>query len=191
MVVENSPIIQIVNVVASASLKHGIDIYAACKVLPRSKYDRDKFPGLIFRMKKPKASFLLFSSGNMVSTGAKSEKNVTRAINKIIRMLKKEGIIIRGKPKITIQNIVATGDLRGRIDLPTLYMLSGVRGGNVMYEPEMFPGLIYRMQEPSVVLLIFSSGKTVCTGAKNETDVYQAMDKISQILIKHEVITYV
>jgi len=183
------PDVQIVNVVASGSLEHGIDLRAVNKIFPETEYDPKKFPGLVFRLKKPKTSSLLFSSGKIICTGGRSEKQAASAIRKVIRMLKKQGIVIKGNLTIKIQNIVASLDLGGSISLLDLYMESG-RGGGAMYEPDQFPGLIYRMKEPSVVLLLFSTGKAVCTGAKNEEDVYHATEKISQILEKHNVITY-
>ena len=181
------PTVKIVNVVASGSLEHGIDIRAVNRIFPVTEYDPSKFPGLVFRLKKPKTSSLLFSSGKIICTGGKSERTAASAIQKIVRTLKKQGIVIKGIPTIKIQNIVASLDLGGRISLLDLYVRSG-REGSAMYEPDQFPGLIYRMKEPRVVLLLFSTGKAVCTGAKNEEDVYRATEKIRQILEKHKVI---
>jgi transcription initiation factor TFIID TATA-box-binding protein len=183
------PTVKIVNVVASGSLKHGIDLRAVHGIFPETEYDPKKFPGLVFRLKRPKTSSLLFSSGKIICTGGKSEKTAASAIRKIARMLKKQGIVIKGSPTIKIQNIVASLDLGGSVSLLDLYMKSG-RRGSAMYEPDQFPGLIYRMKGPSVVLLLFSTGKAVCAGAKNEEHVYHATEKISQILEKHNVIAY-
>ena len=104
------------------------------------------------------------------------------AINKVVRELKNNGIIVLGKPEITIQNIVASGNLRGGVDLEMAADLLE----NVMYEPEQFPGLIYRMREPKVVLLIFASGKIVCTGAKTDTMVHEAVSKLWGTLDDYE-----
>jgi transcription initiation factor TFIID TATA-box-binding protein len=183
------PTVQIQNVVASASLKHGIDIQAISEAFPDTEYNPEKFPGLIFRLKRPKTSSLLFRTGKIVCTGGKSEKEAVRAIRKIVRELGKQGIVIKGSPTIEIQNIVASADLGGNIGLLDLYVESG-SGAKVMYEPEQFPGLIYRMRDPKVVLLLFSSGKAVCTGAKNEGDVYRAVEKISQRLQEDDLIAY-
>ena len=183
------PTVQIVNVVASGTLEHGIDIKAVNELFPETEYEPKKFPGLIFRLGRPKTSSLLFTSGKIICTGGKSEKEAQRAIRKVVAMLRKQGIVIKGRPTIKIQNVVASVDLGGGISLLDLYMKAG-RGGSAMYEPEQFPGLIYRMKEPSVVLLLFSTGKAVCTGAKKEEDVYRAAEKIGRILEKHNVITY-
>jgi transcription initiation factor TFIID TATA-box-binding protein len=140
----------------------------------------------VFRLKRPKTATLIFNSGKMVCTGAKSEKEARRAVMKVIKELKKSGIIIISKPELKIQNIVASASLGGMIDLEkSAYTL-----GKTMYEPEQFPGLIYRMDEPKVVILLFASGKLVCTGAKKEQDVYDAVHKLHKILEEQELIFY-
>ncbi|HDO20011.1 MAG: TATA-box-binding protein [archaeon GB-1867-097] len=173
-----NPSVRIENVVASVVLDQYIDLEAITRNIPTVDYNPDQFPGLVFRLNRPKTATLIFSSGKMVCTGAKSEKDVKRAIKKIISTLKSKGIVVVGKPKITIQNIVASANLKAGINLEKAAMLLE----NVMYEPEQFPGLIYRMNEPKVVLLLFSSGKMVCTGAKREEEVYVAVKKINEKL---------
>ena len=105
---------------------------------------------------------------------------------KVIKELKKSGIIIISKPELKIQNIVASASLGGTIDLEK----SAYELGRTMYEPEQFPGLIYRMDEPKVVILLFASGKLVCTGAKREDDVYDAVNKLHQRLEDQKLIYY-
>ncbi len=183
--------VKIQNVVASASLKHELDIMAVFKAFPYAEYKPEVFPGLVFRLRRPKTATLIFASGKMVCTGGKSEGEAEEAIRKIVRKLKREKIVIRGRPEIKIQNVVASARLGGRVDLVTFYVRSGdEKGGGVMYEPEQFPGLIYRMEDPRAVLLVFASGNLVCTGAKNEDDVYRAVEKIRRRLEKHESIIY-
>jgi transcription initiation factor TFIID TATA-box-binding protein len=178
--------ISIENVVASASLDQKIDLLAIMKVFRNVEYRPKQFPGLVFRLKRPKTATLIFGSGKMVCTGAKSEKMAKRAVNKVVRELKNGGIIILGKPKIVIQNIVASANLHGKIDLETAADIME----NVMYEPEQFPGLIYRMSDPKVVMLLFASGKLVCTGAKNEDMVKEAVEKLHEILQDYDLIYY-
>ncbi|MFH1178996.1 MAG: TATA-box-binding protein [Candidatus Bathyarchaeota archaeon] len=178
--------ISIENVVASASLDQKIDLLAIMKVFRNVEYRPKQFPGLVFRLKRPKTATLIFGSGKMVCTGAKSEKMSKRAVNKVVRELKNNGIIILGKPKIVIQNIVASANLHGKIDLETAADIME----NVMYEPEQFPGLIYRMGEPKVVMLLFASGKLVCTGAKHEAMVKEAVEKLHVILKDYDLIYY-
>jgi len=178
--------IRIENVVASASLDQKFDLNAIVKGYPGVEYRPKKFPGLVFRIRKPKTAILIFSTGKMVCTGAKSEKESIKAVKKVIRELKKSGIIIPGKPEIKIVNMVASGNLSGSIELEeATYSL-----GRTMYEPEQFPGLIYRMDEPKVVILLFASGKLVCTGATKEEDVYKAVVKLQKQLEEKELISY-
>jgi transcription initiation factor TFIID TATA-box-binding protein len=178
--------IRIENVVGTGTLNQRIDLNAVVKGNPGVEYRPEQFPGLVFRLKRPKTATLIFNSGKMVCTGAKSEKEVRRAVMKVVKELRKSGIIIIGKPELKIVNIVASASLGGRVDLErSAYSL-----GRTMYEPEQFPGLIYRMDEPKVVILIFASGKLVCTGAKKEDDVHEAITKLHKKLEEDELIYY-
>ena len=178
--------IRIQNVVAAVTLNQRFDLNAIVKEFPGVEYNPKRFPGLVFRLKKPKTAILIFSTGKMVCTGAKSENESKKAVLKVVKELKRGGIIIPGKPEIKVVNIVSSADLLGRIELEAAtYSL-----GKTMYEPEQFPGLIYRMDEPKVVILIFASGKIVCTGATKEEDVYKAVARLRRQLEEKELITY-
>ena len=178
--------IRIENVVSTGTLNQRIDLNAVVKGNPGVEYRPKQFPGLVFRLKRPKTATLIFNSGKMVCTGAKSEKEARRAVMKVVKELKKSGIIIIGKPEIKVVNMVASANLSGRIELEDCaYSL-----GRTMYEPEQFPGLIYRMDEPKVVILLFASGKLVCTGATKEEDVYEAVGKLHKRLEEKELIYY-
>jgi transcription initiation factor TFIID TATA-box-binding protein len=183
---KSKAIIKIENVVASVTLNQKVDLNAVVKSYPGVEYRPEQFPGLVYRLKRPKTATLIFHSGKMVCTGAKSEKESRRAVMKVIKELKKGGIIIISKPELKIQNIVASASLGGLIDLEkAAYTLA-----KTMYEPEQFPGLIYRMDEPKVVILLFASGKLVCTGAKKEQDVFDAVQKLHKILEEQDLIFY-
>ena len=183
------PKIAIQNVVASGSLKHGIDLKAIVKTFPNVEWRPQVFPGLVFRLKRPKTVTLIFNTGKMVCTGAKSERDARRAIRKVVRELKRENIIITGKPEIKIQNIVASIDIGMSIDIEDgIYAVDGL-GGRIMYEPEQFPGAIYRMEDPRCVFLIFSTGKLVCVGTTKEEDVSKAVENIVTILDDAEVLS--
>jgi len=158
-------------------LKQGLDIEAIAKAFPHVEYRPDIFPGLAFRLKRPKTCTLLFRTGRMVCTGAKSEKDAKRAVASVTRQLKKAGIVITGKPEVKIENIVASGSLGKRIDIEELCKQT-IIGRSIMYEPEQFPGAIYRMKSPYVVFLLFTSGEVVCVGAKKEEEVYEATEKL-------------
>jgi len=176
--------VEIQNVVAVAALGQKIDLLSIRKVFVNVKYRPRNFPGLVFRLKQPKTTTLIFGNGKMVCTGAKSEKMARNAVRKVVRELKKEDFIIRRIPKVEIVNMVGTADVGGEVDLEDA---SGILD-NVMYEPEQFPGLIYRMGEPKVVILIFRSGKLVLTGGKSEDQVHEAIEKMVSILIENELI---
>lgn len=171
---EVKPIIKIENIVATVTLDQALDLSAIARSVPNIEYDPEEFPGLIMRLESPRLTALVFNSGKMVVTGAKSTQMLIKGFKKIIRIFVRHGIIIVGKPKIQIQNIVASANLGVEVDLEkAAYLLP-----NTMYEPEQFPGLIHRMDDPKVVLLIFSSGKMVITGAKSEEDVQRAVINI-------------
>lgn len=177
---EAKPTYRIENVVASVTLNQRLNLEKIAERIPNAEYSPDQFPGLVLRINKPKTATLVFSSGKMVCTGAKSEKEVRKAVNAIILLLRSYEIDVRSEPIIEIQNIVASANLKALVDLEkAAYLLE-----NSMYEPEQFPGLIYRMDDPKVVLLIFSSGKVVCTGARKEEEVKEAIDKLYNTLKK-------
>jgi len=183
--------INIENIVASATVKHRMELNAVVKAFPDAEYRPGRFPGLVFRLKKPRTSTLIFGSGKMICTGARSEKEAERALRKLVKVLKEGGILIVGKPEIKIVNVVATVNLGGSVDLLELYESERGMRGKIVYEPEQFPGLIYRMEGPRAVFLIFSSGKLVCTGARREEDVHQAVMELrrkleEKNLIHHE-----
>ena len=170
--------VRIQNVVASGNLGHRIDLDAIVKSFPHVEYNPKRFPGLVFRLKRPKTTTLIFSTGKMTCTGAKSEKLARSAIRKTARQLRENGLILLSKVTIEIVNVVATVDMGRGVDLE----LAEVALDDVMYEPEQFPGLIVRMQEPKVVFLIFVSGKMVCTGGRSESFVNEAVEKMSKML---------
>jgi len=175
---ESKPTINIENIVATVSLDQPLDLYAIERAIPSVEYNPEQFPGLVYRLEEPRVTALIFKSGKMVITGAKSTQQLIEAVKKIVRNLKKHGIMIVGRPKVQIQNIVASANLHICVDLER----AALTLENSMYEPEQFPGLIHKMDEPKVVLLIFSSGKMVITGAKREEEVYEAVARIYEKL---------
>ncbi|RDD54115.1 MAG: TATA-box-binding protein [Candidatus Korarchaeota archaeon NZ13-K] len=174
------PEITIQNVVSSADIRQRLDLHEISKRIKKSRYDPDKFPGLVLKLDEPKAALLLFSSGKFVCTGTKSVEESAHAINAAIEVLQKHGIEVRGRPLIKAENIVASAKLHVKVDIERL----ALELENTLYEPEQFPGLIFRMRDPDVVFLIFASGSLVCTGAKKESDVRRAVYKLREILAR-------
>lgn len=173
-------IIKIENVVASTSLGGNLDLEALALALDGAEYKPRKFPGLIYRLKEPKTAVLLFTSGKVVCTGAKNLEQVKTTISKVVKQIEAAGIVIKVEPEIEVQNIVASGDLGAHINLNAIAISLGL--DKIEYEPEQFPGLVYRLDVPKVVVLLFGSGKLVCTGAKKPEDAEAAVDKITEEL---------
>ncbi len=174
------PKTKIENVVASVVLNQRLDLDEIAATMPNVEFDPEQFPGLVYRLKKPKTATLIFNSGKMVCTGAKSEKEAKRAVHKIVKNIKEAGIEITGKPEIIVQNIVASASLGAELNLE----LAAMKLENTLYEPEQFPGLIYRMRDPKVVILLFGSGKLVITGAKFEPQIDEAALKVMDRLLE-------
>ncbi|MCH9040540.1 MAG: TATA-box-binding protein [Thaumarchaeota archaeon] len=183
---QTKPIIEIVNVVASATIDQKLDLHKIQKKFPNTEYNPEQFPGLVFRLKNPKTATLLFRTGKMVCTGSKSEELAVKAVNIVVKKLRKGGIRIKKDAVVIVQNIVSSINLGGQIHLEQAARTLP----RSMYEPEQFPGLIYRMINPKTVILIFSSGKLVCTGAKTETDVYRSVNQLHALLEEKGLMIY-
>src|SRR5487761_25918 len=168
--------IRIENVVASTSMGSELDLQSIALTLQGAEYNPDQFPGLIYRLDEPKTAILLFASGKAVCTGGKSWKQVDETVRRVAEMIRRGGQKITSHPKIQVQNIVATSNLESEINLNSIAITLGLE--RVEYEPEQFPGLVCRLEKPRVVVLLFGSGKLVCTGARKPSDVEVAVKKI-------------
>src|SRR3990167_5057100 len=162
------------NIVATASLGKPVSLTKLAKTQSNTEYNPEQFPGLVLRVKKPKSAVLVFSSGNLVCTGTKSIAQVKEVINQVIKQLARIGVKITDKPKITVQNIVASGSIDIKLNLNYLALALE----NTEYEPEQFPGLVYKLIEPNATFLLFSNGKLVCTGTKNNKQLEDSMDQL-------------
>jgi len=172
--------IRIVNVVATTSLCKELDLQTLANALEGARYDKERFPGIVYRIREPKAAMLLFHSGKVVCTGAKNLDEVRTAIDQLVKQLGAIGVLVTKKPEVIVQNIVASADLGGVINLSTLAISLGL--DRVEYEPEQFPGLVYRMSDPKVVMLLFGSGKMICVGARKIEAVELAVERITKEL---------
>ncbi len=165
---------EIVNIVVSSDLKHDVPLEKMAATLSNTEYNPEQFPGLVLRIKEPKTSALIFSSGKIVCTGARTMEQVDEAIQKIIKSLEKINIKITIKPEVTIQNMVASGSVGMDLNLNKLT----IKLDNTEYEPEQFPGLVYKLNEAKATFLLFSNGKIVCTGTKSEDEAKAALEKL-------------
>lgn len=173
--------IDLQNVVASTGIKQELDLERVAMDLPGADYDPENFPGIVYRTEEPRAATLLFRSGKMVATGASSVEDVHATLNGVFEDLRNLGIKIGDDSKITVQNMVASADLGQRLNLNASAIGLGLE--NTEYEPEQFPGLVYRVDEPSVVVLLFGSGKMVITGATVSEEVEYAVEVVESELV--------
>jgi transcription initiation factor TFIID TATA-box-binding protein len=148
--------------------------------LPDAQYNPKSFPGLILRIDDPRTTNLLFRSGKMVCTGGKTHDEARSAVARVMGLLRNAGAMIYGSPAVEVQNLVVTANLGQEIDLIAATVSLGLERAE--YEPEVFPGLVYRLEEPRVVMLIFGSGRLVCTGAHTPLDATAAVDKLVEQL---------
>ena len=172
--------IKVQNIVATTSLEKNIPLVKLAETLPNTEYNPEQFPGLVMRIKDPKTSALIFSSGKIVCTGAKSMKKVKESVEQIIQNIEKIKVKITVKPKYTFQNMVASGSIGIDLNLNSL----AVKLSNTEYEPEQFPGLVYKLPGTRATFLLFSNGKIVCTGTRSEKKLNEAVDLLIVELAK-------
>ena len=168
--------LQVQNIVATASLGKPVSLTKLSRSNSNTEYNPEQFPGLVLRVKQPRSAVLVFSSGNLVCTGTKSLQQVKEVIDQVIKQLAKIGVKITDKPKITVQNIVASGS----IDVDLNLNIFALELENTEYEPEQFPGLVYKLDDPTATFLLFSNGKLVCTGTKNRKQLEESMRQLNK-----------
>ena len=178
--------INVQNIVASATFAEKLDLDMIAQSLEETEYEPEQFPGLVYQLSEPKTATLLFTSGKANCTGAKNVEDVRKTVDIIAGKLKKLGVEVYKNPEIIVQNIVATADLEGELNLTET--ATGLGLENVEYEPEQFPGLVYRIKDPKVAMLLFSSGKIVCAGARSKEDISKAVEKLSKELTSLELL---
>ena len=175
--------IHVENIVTSTKISEELDLKRLADHIPDSKYNPEEFPGLILHFELPKTAALLFSNGKAICTGAKNMKDANETMHKIISKLKGAGISVMEKPEIGMQNIVASSDVGKELHLSSISKSLWLE--KVEYKPEEFPGLVYRPGNLGAVLLVFSSGKIVCTGVKSLEDASNVInafkDKLSSL----------
>jgi transcription initiation factor TFIID TATA-box-binding protein len=168
--------IKIENVVASTAIGAKLDLNQVITVFEGAEYNKERFPGVVYRTTSPKTAALIFGSGKIVCTGAKSIADVYTGLTKVFDKIREMGTQITDQPEIKIQNIVASANLGRVLNLNAVAIGLGLE--NIEYEPEQFPGLVYRMATPKVVMLLFGSGKIVITGGKKPEDAEAAVEKV-------------
>ncbi|MCG1004812.1 MULTISPECIES: TATA-box-binding protein [Halobacterium] len=172
--------IQIENVVASSDIGQELALEQLATDLPGAEYNPDDFPGVVYRLDEPKSATLIFHSGKVVCTGANSVDDVHAALEIVFEDLRELGIDVVDDPKIEVQNIVSSANLGQSLNLNAIAIGLGLE--QIEYEPEQFPGLVYRLDEPDVVVLLFGSGKLVITGANESEDAQHALAHVKDRL---------
>ncbi|MCD6456421.1 MAG: TATA-box-binding protein [Methanophagales archaeon] len=175
--------IKVENVVANARIADELDLNYIESRLEDAVFTKKKFPGLVYRTKEPKSAFLIFRSGKVVCTGSKTEEGVRRVMDTLSADLRGIGVEVVEHPEFRVQNIVASANVGRELNLGAIVV--GLELEGMEYEPEVFPGLVYRIAEPKSAILIFSSGRLVITGGKTledcEKSVDVLLDKLRQI----------
>ena len=170
--------IRVNNVVVSVTYEGTkFDLEKLARTIDGTNYDPDLFPGAVYKSEDPHASFLIFTSGKMNCVGARSMRDAELAIRRLTRKLREAGVKVKSEPKVKVQNIVASIDFGRGFDLEEIAM----NFGNAEYEPEVFPGLVFRLDDPKVAVLLFTIGKCVCVGARSRRDIERAAERITKL----------
>jgi transcription initiation factor TFIID TATA-box-binding protein len=172
--------LKIENIVASGVIAESIDLVDFSEKTRNCELNKKRFPGAVYRIADPKIACLIFSSGKIVITGVRNEKGLADGLAIVTKSLKDSGVKPLEKPRIAITNMVCSFNLDRYINLNKLTVTLNVE--NVEYEPEQFPGLVYRIKDPKIVVLIFSSGKIILTGGKTLDDVKKGLDVLEEKL---------
>lgn len=167
--------VTIENVVTSAALETELALDMLNSDLGPAQYNPDQFPGLVYRSRDPQGTALLFRSGKMVCTGVGSVERTEEVLASVLDELSELGIEC-GEVDSTVQNIVGVANLHHLLNLNAIAIGLGLE--NTEYEPEQFPGLVYRVEDADVVLLLFGSGKVVITGGKEVENIYTAVETV-------------
>ncbi len=165
--------IKVQNIVSYTVLGKPISLDKMLQKVEDTEWQPEQFPGLVYKIKDPRASALIFSQGKIVCTGTKSLEDLDKAMKKIVSRIRKAGFKMPTKYKTKVENIVASTKVDGDISLEDI----ATTLENSEYEPEQFPGLVYRISEPRVAFLLFGSGRVICAGAQSEEDIHRALKK--------------
>ncbi len=166
--------IKVHNVVASGTFDKKVPLSRLSVGLQRTEYEPEQFPGLVYRLENPKAAALIFNSGKIVCTGTTSVDQANLAVSNLLKDIQGLDIEVSNINDLTIQNMVASTFFNKELNLNKIaFDLEGTE-----YEPEQFPGLVYRLDDPKVVFLLFKSGKVICTGAKSHEMIHDSVGKL-------------
>ena len=166
--------VKIENIVTSGSLADSVDLELLSRTVQNCKFNKERFPGVVYDMRDPKATALIFSSGRVVLTGFLRHEDIPVAMDHLVKTLRDAGIACIEKPDIRVKNIVCTYNLGNDCNLIRI-LTALMDTERVEYEPETFPGLVCRIADPKLVFLLFSSGKMVITGGTTMEDIRRGL----------------
>ncbi|OQC63327.1 MAG: TATA-box-binding protein 2 [Euryarchaeota archaeon ADurb.Bin009] len=172
--------LKIENIVASGVIADSIDLEKVSNKIKNCELNTKRFPGAVYRIEKPKIASLIFSSGKVVLTGIRNKEDLHAGLDIIMHSLRDAGIDTYDEPQVAVTNIVCSYDMGRYINLNKVVITLNLE--NIEYEPEQFPGLVYRIEDPKIVALLFSSGKIILTGGKNIEDIKRGLDFLEQRL---------
>ena len=173
--------IHLQNIVAFVNLETKLDLHRLVHDLPGyTKYEPERFPALIVKFKDPEVSFRVFQNGKMNATGAKSMADLREGVSKFVDQLESLGIDVAKNPKIKVTNVVATVDLGLDVNFDEI----ALNVENVEYEPETFPGLVYRHYKSNASILVFANGKMVVTGMEQISEAVHIIREFLEKLIQ-------
>jgi transcription initiation factor TFIID TATA-box-binding protein len=174
------PSLKIENIVASGIVADSIDLVEVSRKIPNCELNSKRFPGAVFRLENPRIASLIFSSGKVVLTGIRDNQALKEGVKILVGSLQKAGVATFPEPRVTVTNIVCSYDIGKPINLNRVVITLNLE--NIEYEPEQFPGLVYRITDPKIVALLFSSGKIILTGGKTLEDIHRGLDVLEQRL---------
>ncbi|DAC72186.1 MAG TPA: TATA-box-binding protein [Thermoplasmata archaeon] len=170
--------VQVENIIVSFSVSSSLDLPKLAAILPDAQYNPDDVPALVMLFTNPRSMATLSSSGTVVVTGPKSMDEASDVVKMIVDRLKVVGVKMQETPEITVQNVTGSSDLHQKLKLRSLAKSLQIED----YNPKIFPGLVYKGDDPNTVILLFDSGKIVCNGMRLE-DVTVAIDKMLEKLL--------
>lgn len=167
--------VQIQNIVGTGSLNVEIDVATLSEDIEAEEvtYNPDNYHGLYVRLVNGGPLITLYRTGKYIVTGADSEEELYNTKNGFLSLLAETGVISEAADdSFNVNNIVCTDDLGYSVDLTQVVVALGLE--RTEYEPEQFPGVVYRPDGHPCVILLFGSGKMVITGAPTLKDAEEA-----------------
>jgi len=180
----DKPKIKVENVIATAKIGENLNLFKISSSIEDAEYDPENFPGIIFNLKNPKTVTLIFRSGRVVCTGAHSLEDAQAAIDIVIKKLESAEIEVEADAEMKVKTIVTSTDFGRELDLKKIAKILDVE--KVEYDPEEFPGLIYKVREQGPEFLMFDSGVVVCTGCKKTKQIEKFVGEIADKLNESE-----